>query len=148
MEQAIFTTLCMVTDGKGNVLVQERTGQRWPGIAFPGGHVEPGEPFLEAAVREVQEETGITPEDTRLCGVKQFTRDDGSRYVIFLYRASRFHGQLCASPEGNVMWVRRSELEAYPLAPDMAAMLPVFEDDSKSEFCYYEENGKWTYKVV
>ena len=148
MEQAIFTTLCMVSDGQGNVLVQNRTGGTWPGLAFPGGHVEPGESFLEAAVREVEEETGIHPDDTRLCGIKQFIREDGSRYVIFLYRASRFHGTLRASPEGEVQWIRRAGLETCPLAPDLAILLPVFEDDTKSEFYYYKDHETWKYRII
>ncbi len=40
MEQAIFTTLCMVYDNQDQILVQERKGTAWDGIAFPGGHVE------------------------------------------------------------------------------------------------------------
>ena len=38
MEQAIFTTLCMVYDDKNRVLVQDRCGTGWDGLAFPGGH--------------------------------------------------------------------------------------------------------------
>lgn len=148
MEQAVFTTLTMVRDGAGRVLLQNRVNVPWPGLAFPGGHVEPGEPFTKAAVREVFEETGLILEDARLCGVKQFTRDDGSRYVTFLYRASRFHGQLRPSPEGDVLWVPRDELERMPLSRDMAAMLPVFEDDAKSEFTYCEDGGKWTNMIL
>ena len=48
--QAELVTMCMVYDGD-NVLVQDRVDSGWPGIAFPGGHVEPGEPFTEAAAR-------------------------------------------------------------------------------------------------
>ena len=69
MEQAIFTTLCMVSDPIGRVLVQERVGTAWDGIAFPGGHVEPGESFVEAAAREVFEETGYRLKSLTLCGI-------------------------------------------------------------------------------
>ena len=34
MESAVFTTLCMITDENGNVLVQERRGVKWKGLAF------------------------------------------------------------------------------------------------------------------
>ncbi len=138
----------MVRDGAGRVLLQNRVNVPWPGLAFPGGHVEPGEPFTEAAVREVFEETGLILEDARLCGVKQFTRDDGSRYVIFLYRALHFHGQLRPSSEGDVLWAPRDKLERMPLSRDMAAMLPVFENDLISEFTYCEESGTWTNRIL
>ena len=42
-ERAVFTNMCMISDGAGNVLVQNRRSKDWPGITFPGGHVEPGE---------------------------------------------------------------------------------------------------------
>lgn len=70
MEQAIFTTLCMVYDSQNRVLIQERRGTAWDGIAFPGEHVEPGESFVESVKREVYEETGYHIEKTILCGIK------------------------------------------------------------------------------
>jgi len=51
-EQAIFTVLIMVSDGSGNLLMEDRNDPGWPGICFPGGHVEPGEAFTAAAIRE------------------------------------------------------------------------------------------------
>ena len=59
-ETVTLTNMCMVTDAHGNVLVQDRTDKNWPGLVFPGGHVEAGESFTESVIREVYEETGIT----------------------------------------------------------------------------------------
>lgn len=115
-EWAVFTVMCMLHDGKGNILVEDRRSSHWPGIAFPGGHVEPGESFVQAAVREMQEETGLDIQNPVLCGVKQFQTGDGARYVVFLFRADRFTGTLRSSEEGEVFWVPRAELQRYPLA--------------------------------
>ena len=68
-EPAIFTNMCMICDGRGNVLVQDRRNPDWPGVTFPGGHVEKNEAFTDSVVREVFEETGLTIEHPRLCGV-------------------------------------------------------------------------------
>ena len=76
--QVELVTMCMVYDGD-RVLVQDRVDPDWPGITFPGGHVEPGEAFTKAVIREVWEETGLTIEHPRLCGLKQFPEEDGTR---------------------------------------------------------------------
>lgn len=81
-ERCELTNLCMITDAENRILVQDRTDPSWPGICFPGGHVEPGESFVASVIREVQEETGLTIQDPILCGVKQFPREDGARYVV------------------------------------------------------------------
>lgn len=148
MEQAIFTTLCMVSDEQENILVQKRVGVKWSGIAFPGGHVEQGESFTASVIREVYEETGYTIENPVLCGIKQFPTDSGARYVILLYKADRFHGELCSSDEGEVFWIKRNELQNYELANDMAVMMELFENDSKSEFYYYMDGDEWKYKIL
>ena len=49
-ETVEFTNLCMVRDCD-RVLVIDRKKEDWPGITFPGGHVEVGESFTEAVIR-------------------------------------------------------------------------------------------------
>ena len=146
-EQAVFTNMCMVTDGCGNVLVQDRLDPDWPGITFPGGHVEESESFTLSVIREVREETGLTIEDPLLCGTKQFQTNTGARYVVFFYKASKYHGQLQSSSEGKVFWLPRAELAKQALAPDMMEMVQVMESDQLSEFYYQKINGQWHYTL-
>jgi len=146
-ELAVFANLCMVCDDRGRVLVQERRKPPWSGVAFPGGHVEPGESFTESVIREVYEETGLTLLNPVLCGVKQFPVDD-ARYVIFLYKANRYTGRLRSSDEGEVFWVSRGELPKLNLALHMMEMLPIFEQETPSEFYYYLDDGVWKTKIL
>lgn len=146
-ETAIFTNMCMVTDGKGNVLVQDRLNPDWPGITFPGGHVEPEEAFTSSVIREVREETGLIIEDPVLCGIKQFQTDNGARYVVFFYKATKFHGTLRSSDEGKVFWLPRSELHNQQLASDMMEMVRIMESDQLSEFYYQKVDGQWQYAL-
>ena len=147
-ESAIFTVLCMVSDDHGNILLQDRLDPSWPGACFPGGHVEPGESFTEAAIRETREETGLTLLNPRLCGVKQFQTKDDARYVVFFYKASRFTGKLTGSEEGDVFWVSRNQLSDYQLVEDFEEMLKVFDNPELNEFYYYVEDEKWKLKLL
>lgn len=147
-EQAIFTNMCMIEDGKGRVLIQDRKNPNWPGYTFPGGHVEPGESFVGSVIREVWEETGLTIEHPTLCGIKQFQTKEGARYLVLFYKANRFSGTLTSSDEGEVFWLPREELDHSPLASDFAEMLKVFEDDTLSEFYYLPGDEEWHFELL
>lgn len=151
-EQAIFTNLCLIYDDKGNILVEDRRDPDWPGICFPGGHVEPGESFVEAVIREVKEETGLTIESPRLCGTKQFLTRSGERYVVLLYKTDRFSGELSSSDEGKVFWIPRRELASRRTADDLLEIVRVMESDDLSEFYYYLKDGtydgEWGVKLL
>ena len=146
-EKAVFTNMCMITDGNGNVLVLDRLNPDWPGITFPGGHVEPGEAFTLSVIREVYEETGLTIEDPVLCGTKQFQTKTGARYVVFFYKASAYHGALLSSSEGKVFWLPRAELPNQILAPDMMEMVRVMESENLSEFYYQNVDSNWKFTL-
>ena len=141
-ETVVLTNMCMVYDNQGNILVQDRLDSDWPGVTFPGGHVEPGESFTKAVIREVWEETGLTIESPRLCGLKQFWEDDGTRYIVMLYKTDKFSGELRSSREGKMFWIRRSELEQYQLPAGFDQTICVFEDDGLGEQFVHEENGQ------
>ena len=139
MEEVELTNMCMVCDGKGNVLVQNKKGDRtWHGWNFPGGHVEQGEFVTPSELREIREETGLTIENPKLCGIKEFRKEqDGKRFIVFLYAASRFSGELRSSAEGDVFWYPLSELKRLKeLADGFSEMLPVFTSDEISEVFY------------
>jgi 8-oxo-dGTP diphosphatase len=140
----------MVYDRDGNILVQDRKNKNWPGINFPGGHVEPDESFVSAAIREVREETGLLIESPKLCGVKQFKiSKTGERFICLFFKTDKFSGELSSSEEGEVFWIPRKDLSKYPLVPDFESMLKVFEEDTLSEFYYYTEaNGGWGLKLL
>ncbi len=148
LEKAVFTNMCMIYDDAGNILVQDRKDPDWPGITFPGGHVEPGESFVESVIREVREETGLTIENPVLCGSKQFQTRDDARYVVLFYKANRFSGALRSSDEGEVFWIPRNTLTDYTIANDFEDMVRVFESDDLSEFYYYKEDGSWKMKLL
>ena len=138
-ELAIFTNMCWVENQLDQVLVQDRQKKDWPGVTFPGGHVEKEESFHQSVIREIQEETGLTIQHPVLCGVKQFQTNMKERYVVLCYKAKTFSGELRGSKEGEVFWVDPAKLSKYPLARDFDKMLPLFLDETVSEFFYEKQ---------
>ena len=143
MEEVELTNMCMICDGKGNVLVQNKKNHpTWHGWNFPGGHVEKGEYVTPSVIREMKEETGLTIENPKLCGIKEFHKiKDGKRYIVFLYVATRFSGELKSSTEGEVFWHPLSELaQSSELIDGFGEMLPVFIKNEINEV-FYERHG-------
>lgn len=144
-EEVELTNMCMICDKKGNVLVQgKKNHPTWHGWNFPGGHVEQGEYVTPSVIREMKEETGLTIENPRLCGIKEFHKSsDGKRYIVFLYRATEFSGELKSSAEGNVFWYPLAELyNSRELIDGFREMLDVFTKEELSEVYYtYREAG-------
>ena len=110
--------------------------------------MKPGESFVDAVIREVWEETGLTIENPILCGTKQFPTRNGERYVVFFYKANRYHGELKSSEEGEVFWIPRTDLPKYRMVDDFLDMVKVMEEDDLSEFYYYKEDGNWNLKLL
>lgn len=84
----------VVLNPKGEVLVVQQSGnQGWLSWSLPKGHVEPGEDLIEAAKREIYEESGVTKLNfiKTLGSYKRYTcgkdgLDDRSEYkTIYLY---------------------------------------------------------------
>lgn len=142
-EFVTLTNMCMIYDDNGNVLVQDKVGGNYTGITFPGGHVEKSEPFTDAVIREIFEETGLTISNPQLCGIKDWANDDGTRYMVLLYKTNKFIGELKSSDEGEVYWVNMEKLHNMNLAKGMDKTLQVLCDDDFSEHCFYKTNHEW-----
>ena len=139
MEEVELTNMCMICDSHGNVLVQDKKNHpTWHGWNFPGGHVENGEYITPSIIREMEEETGLLIENPKLCGIKEFHKaKDGKRYIVFLYVADQYKGELKPSGEGEVFWYPLSELRSTgKLIDGFEEMLDVFTNDSISEVFY------------
>lgn len=137
-ENVTLTNMCMVKN-KDQVLVLDRNDPVWPGLTFPGGHVEAHESFHDSVVREVKEETGLTISHPQLVGVKQFYDHNDERYLVFFYIAEQFSGTVKESDEGKLTWMSAKELKKQKLAYNFDHDLPVFFEQTISEHML---NGK------
>ena len=145
-ENAELTVLCLIHDEE-RYLLQDRVSEDWKGYTLPGGHVEPGESIVEAVIREMKEETGLTIRNPKLCGVKQFPLKDGDytkgRYLVFLYETSAFEGEIVSSDEGTMHWVDKKDLPNVNLVEDFFDLIDVMTSDGLSEFQYTVDGNDW-----
>ena len=131
-----LTNMCLVYDEE-KVLVQEKKGTKYEGgLVFPGGHVEEGESLRESVIREIREETGLVIKNPQPCGFKDWILEDGTRYIVLLYKTDQFEGELKSSREGKVFWLDRNDISSANLIWNMRELLEIFESDQYSEFFF------------
>ena len=140
-ENCELTMLCLIYRGN-ELLLQNRVKKDWAGYTLPGGHVEPGESFVDACVREMKEETGLTVSNVKLCGLKQFP-DGDSRYIVFLFKTDTFEGELRSSKEGKMEWVPMDKLGEYNTVSDLKELLDVMLREDLNEFQYIVNGENW-----
>ena len=144
-ENVELTVVCLLEDG-GKVLLQNRKKEDWHGWALPGGHVAPGESFVDAVIREMREETGLTIRNPKLVGVKQFPIEAG-RYVVLLFKAVEWEGTLTSSEEGEMKWVEYSQLPSLKTVDDLEEMLHMMNAPGLTEFQYLLCGGEWVVSI-
>lgn len=83
----------------------DRKKEDWPGLTFPGGHVENRETIIESVFREAKEETGLELLEVKPCGVFGWLWEGGSSYTAFLYKSNKFKGTLKSNKEGKVFYI-------------------------------------------
>ena len=128
------------------MLLQNRIKNDWQGYTLPGGHVEPGESFVDAVIREMKEETGLDIMNPRLVGVKQFPIKDG-RYVVLLFKAIDFSGTVISSDEGQMEWVESNRLSEINTVDDFKNLMRVINDPALTEFQYLVDGDTWTVSI-
>ena len=127
-ENAIFVNMCMVTNGC-KVLVIDRKKEDWPGITFPGGHIEKNESFVDSVIREVCEETGLTIKP-KFRGIVTFVMEELGTEYMHLFTATGWEGEAHPCDEGELAWIRKKDLLALPLWEGDKIFLRLLEEDA------------------
>jgi ADP-ribose pyrophosphatase YjhB (NUDIX family) len=111
----------VVVEHEGGILLTRRAHEPMLGHwSFPSGFVDAGEVVEEAAVREVEEETGVQVAIDRLLGVYS-TR--GERVIFVAYAGSVTGGSLQPGEESlEVQYFRPEELPPMAFPHDAAIM--------------------------
>ena len=108
-----LTTLCYIENNDSYLMlhrvkkVNDVNQDKWIGV---GGGFEENETPEECLLREVREETGLTLTGYRLRGVITFISDKWETEYMYLYTADGYTGQMIECDEGDLVWVKKSEI--------------------------------------
>jgi len=119
----IAAAIAVVVRGERLLLVRRShkpDAGRW---GFPGGKIEPGETVISAALRELDEETGVSAEAAEVLTALDVIRRDGAilhHYVLIavLCRWQRGEGAPASDAE-EIGWFNLAEISALEKSPDV-----------------------------
>lgn len=102
--------LCFVQQGNDLLLIEKKRGLGAGKINGPGGRIEKGETALEAAIRETEEEVGLTPLKVREAGRLHFDFRDGYSLHCTVFLANGYRGELIETDEALPFWKARDQV--------------------------------------
>ena len=120
-----YANLCFIMRDGQILLIRKKRGLGAGKINGPGGRLEKGETALAAAIRETQEEIGVTPTGLEEIGELFFQFLEGYKLHVAVFAASGCEGELCETPEATPLWMDVGEIPYHEMWEDDAHWLPL-----------------------
>jgi 8-oxo-dGTP diphosphatase len=118
------TLVFVIRDGK-ILLIDKKTGFGKGKVNGPGGKIEQGESPEACAVRECQEELGITVSGLRYCGQHRFQFVDGYSLLVWVYSSEAFAGVPTETVEAKPLWFPLASIPYERMWEDDQLWLPM-----------------------
>ena len=128
-----LTTLCYIEKEDSYLMLHrikkehDINKDKWIGI---GGHFEENESPEECLLREAKEETGLTLTSWKFRGLVTFLSDQWQTEYMCLYTASAFEGELIPCDEGELCWVKKTDLGKLNLWKGDLIFLKLLAEDA------------------
>jgi 8-oxo-dGTP diphosphatase len=113
------------------LLIRKKRGLGAGKINAPGGRIEPGETALESAIRETQEEIGVTPLGLEDIGELHFHFLDGYKLHVAVFGANDCEGALKETDEAAPFWVSQQRIPYHEMWQDDPHWLPLLLERKK-----------------
>ena len=110
-QPTIRATLMFVVRGDEVLLIRKKRGFGMGKVNGPGGKLDPGETELDCAVRETQEELGVTALNPVKRGELWFHFVDGLAMHVAVFQASEHEGEAIETDEAAPLW---TQIDAIP----------------------------------
>ena len=124
----------IIVNQQGQILIGKRKNSHAPYYSIPGGHMELGETFSQCAIREVEEETGLTiykPQVIAVTNNLATYSESGKHYISVALLTTEFSGELTLKEPDKCegwLWVDPTQVPS-----------PQFDASEQSIQCYLEQ---------
>jgi 8-oxo-dGTP diphosphatase len=107
------------------LLILKKRGLGHGKFNAPGGRLEAGETIEQAAVRETQEEVGLTPLGLKPAGRLDFAFIDGYSLSCHVFTADAYEGTLTETDEAAPFWCDETEIPYGRMWADDRLWIPL-----------------------
>jgi len=124
----------IIKNSKGQILIGKRKGSHSPFYSIPGGHLEMGETFEQAAVKEVLEETGInifSPKVICVTNNLETYQNEGKHYISVTLMTDQY--------EGIPVVLEPDKCESWQWVAPQAIPQPHFDASAYAIDCYLKK---------
>jgi ADP-ribose pyrophosphatase YjhB (NUDIX family) len=121
----------IIVNDEGKILIGKRQGSHVPYYSIPGGHLDLGETFEAATIRETKEETNLDISNPKIIAVTnnlETYRESGKHYISIAVLAKNFSGEL------KIM--EPDKCEGWQWADPQNIPLPQFDASRQAVECY------------
>lgn len=116
--------LCFIVKDGRVLLIRKKRGLGAGKMNAPGGKLEPGETAYDSAIREAQEEIGVTPLGVEQRGELSFQFADGYSLHCAVFMANDLIGEPIETDEATPFWVPLDAVPYHEMWEDDRHWLP------------------------